>query len=60
VGRFLAIVVLAVGLKRFTGLGVFSTVLLTFALGFLTFAALVGVGSFLGVDLLMLPDPAQR
>jgi hypothetical protein len=52
VGRFAAVVVSLVGLKRISGLDVLGTFILSFCMGILVFAAAAVISSQLQVDLL--------
>ena len=56
VGRFAALVVSLIGLKRISGLDVVSTFILSFCMGILIFVVAAVIGSQLQVDLLQLGD----
>ena len=56
VGRFVAVVVSLIGLKRISGLDVIPTFILSFCMGILIFAVAAVIGSQLQVDLIGLRD----
>ena len=56
VGRFVAVVVSLIGLKRISGLDVIPTFILSFCMGILIFAGAAVIGSQLQVDLIGLRD----
>jgi hypothetical protein len=54
IGRFAAVIVSLVGLKRISGLDVLSTFILSFCMGIAVFAAVAVISNQLQVDLLVL------
>jgi hypothetical protein len=56
IGRFAAVIVSLVGLKRISGLDVLSTFILSFCMGILVFAAAVVISNQMQVDLLGLRE----